>query len=66
MLFKALGKIEAEHANIWKKILKIDKVLQGNEQCHAKNKENLEESALNSGEEIGAANIEPILEAEDH
>jgi len=44
LLFKALGKVEAEHATIWRKILKLDKVPQGNEQCHTKNKENLEES----------------------
>ncbi|MCX6818377.1 MAG: ferritin [Candidatus Aenigmarchaeota archaeon] len=44
LLFKALGKVEAEHANIWRKILKLDKAPQGNEQCHIKNKENLEES----------------------
>jgi len=44
LLFKALGKVEAEHANVWKKILKLDKVPQGSEQCHTSNKENLEES----------------------
>lgn len=44
LLFKALGKVEAEHASVWKKILKLDKVPQGSEQCHTRNKENLEES----------------------
>lgn len=44
LLFKALGKVEAEHASVWKKILKLDKVPQGSEQCHTSNKENLEES----------------------
>src|SRR3989338_9467099 len=44
LLFKALGKIEAEHAAIWRKILKLDKVPEGNELCHTKNKENLEDS----------------------
>jgi rubrerythrin len=44
MLFKALGKIEAEHATIWRKILKLDKVPEGSEPCHAKNRENLEDS----------------------
>jgi len=44
LLFKALGKIEAEHAAIWRKILKLSSVPKGNETCHAANKENLEES----------------------
>ncbi len=44
LLFKALGKIEAEHAAIWKKILKLPAVPAGNETCHVSNKENLEES----------------------
>ncbi len=44
LLFKALGKVEAEHASVWKKILKLDKVPQRSEQCHTSNKENLEES----------------------
>lgn len=44
LLFKALGKIEAEHAVIWKKILKISAVPNGSEHCHVKNRENLEDS----------------------
>jgi rubrerythrin len=44
LLFKALGKIEAEHANVWRKILKLDAAPKGEEPCHSKNKENLEES----------------------
>ncbi len=44
LLFKALGKLEAEHASIWKKILKLDKIPEGNEMCHEANKENLEDS----------------------
>ncbi|MDI6655007.1 MAG: ferritin family protein [Candidatus Hydrothermarchaeota archaeon] len=44
LLFKALGKVEAEHASVWKKILKLDSVSQGKESCHISNKENLEES----------------------
>jgi rubrerythrin/rubredoxin len=44
LLFKALGKVEAEHAAIWRKMLKLDNTPQGNEQCHIKNKENLKES----------------------
>jgi rubrerythrin len=44
LLFKALRKVEAEHASVWKKILKIDKVPEGSEECHVSNKENLQES----------------------
>lgn len=44
LLFKALGKIEAEHAAIWRKILKLSKVPTGNETCHGTNAENLKES----------------------
>ena len=44
LLFKALGKIEAEHAAIWRKILKLSKVPTGNEECHRVNADNLEES----------------------
>lgn len=44
LLFKALGKIEAEHAAIWKKILKLSSTPKVNETCHAGNRKNLEES----------------------
>jgi rubrerythrin len=44
LLFKALGKVEKEHASIWKKILKLDKIPEGSENCHSGNKENLNES----------------------
>ncbi len=44
LLFKALGKVEAEHASVWKKILKLDKIPEGNDECHTSNKENLEDS----------------------
>ena len=44
LLFKALGKVEAEHASIWKKILKMDNIAKGNDPCHVSNKENLEDS----------------------
>ncbi len=44
LLFKALGKVESEHASIWRKILKLDKVPEGHDPCHTNNKENLEES----------------------
>jgi rubrerythrin len=53
LLFKALGKIEGEHASIWKKILKLDKAPQGNDQCHSKNKENLEDSHARETRAIG-------------
>lgn len=44
LLFKALGKVEAEHASVWRKILKLDKIPEGNEECHTSNRENLEDS----------------------
>ena len=44
LLFKALGKIEAEHAAIWRKILKLKAVPPGSETCHGENVENLKES----------------------
>jgi rubrerythrin len=44
LLFKALGKVEAEHASIWKKILKLPAVPPCTESCHTANVQNLEES----------------------
>lgn len=44
LLFKALGKVEAEHASVWKKILKMDSIPKGDDPCHTNNKENLEDS----------------------
>ncbi len=44
LLFKALGKIEAEHAAIWRKILKLAAAPAGSETCHMENVENLKES----------------------
>ena len=44
LLFKALGKIEAEHAVIWRKILRLSKAPAVSETCHAENVENLNES----------------------
>jgi len=44
LLFKALGKIEAEHAAIWRKILKLDKIPEGSEECFEINRDNLNES----------------------
>jgi rubrerythrin len=44
-LFKALGKVEAEHASIWEKILKLPKgALKLSETCSTSNRENLQES----------------------
>lgn len=44
-LFKALGKVEAEHASIWKKVLKLDKVdILTSEVCAAESLNNLQES----------------------
>jgi len=42
--FKALGKIEAEHAAIWRKILKLGVIASGADTCHTENVENLKES----------------------
>lgn len=44
LLFKALGKVEAEHASVWRKILKLGSVPEGNDTCHTGNRENLGES----------------------
>jgi rubrerythrin len=44
-LFKALGRVEAEHASIWRKILKMPKSeLPKSDNCFPQNKENLNES----------------------
>ncbi len=44
LLFKALGKVEAEHASVWRKILKLDEVPKADDQCHTSNSENLRDS----------------------
>jgi rubrerythrin len=45
LLFKALGKVEAEHASVWKKILTLQSTEKaGDVGCHTSNRENLEES----------------------
>jgi len=44
LLFKALGKVESEHASIWKKILKLDAIEKGSDECHIGNEDNLKES----------------------
>lgn len=44
-LFKALGKVEAEHASIWKKILKLPKItIPKSEECTTEYEANLKES----------------------
>jgi len=44
LLFKALAKVEAEHATIWKKILKLDKAPGASDGCDTENVKNLQES----------------------
>ena len=43
-LFKALGKVEAEHASIWRKVLRLSASPSGNDACHSANVKNLNES----------------------
>ena len=43
-LFKALGKVEAEHASVWKKILKLDKIEEGTDPCSEDYQEDLKDS----------------------
>jgi rubrerythrin len=44
-LFKALGKVEAEHAAVWKKILKMDRIeIPEYDKCSADAMDNLKES----------------------
>lgn len=44
-LFKVLGKVEAEHASIWKKILKMESVeIPDYDKCSESEQENLKES----------------------
>ena len=44
LLFKALGKIEAEHAAIWRKVLRLPKVPAGRDTCYTESVKNLNES----------------------
>jgi rubrerythrin len=44
LLFKALGKVEAEHASVWKKILKLESIPEGKEDCYEENLDNLKDS----------------------
>jgi len=53
LLFKNLGKVEAEHASVWKKILKLKEIPKGNDLCHKSNKENLEDSHAREERAIG-------------
>jgi rubrerythrin len=53
LLFKALGKVEAEHASIWRKILKLPAIPQKKEECMNANKENLQESNRREMRAIG-------------
>lgn len=41
LLFKALGKVEAEHASVWKKILGLKETEKKKENCYTDNQENL-------------------------
>jgi rubrerythrin len=43
-LFKALGKVEAEHASVWKKILKLDSIPEGDDPCSDDYQEDLKDS----------------------
>ena len=73
LLFKALGKVETEHASVWKKILKLDSVPKGDDSCHISNKENLEDSHARetraiefykkAAEESGNERVKQIFEA---
>lgn len=53
LLFKALGKVEAEHASIWRRILKLSAVPSKSEECKTANRENLEESKRRETKAIG-------------
>ncbi|MBN2330595.1 MAG: ferritin [Candidatus Aenigmarchaeota archaeon] len=53
LLFKALGKVEAEHASVWRKILKLDKAPAANDTCHVPNRENLQDSHARETRAIG-------------
>jgi rubrerythrin len=44
LLFKALAKVENEHAAIWKKILKLGEIPKSDDICHDANRDNLQES----------------------
>ncbi len=52
-LFKALGKVEAEHASIWKKVLKLDSIPEADDKCSVDYKEDLEDSHKRETRAIG-------------
>lgn len=52
-LFKALGKVEAEHASVWRKILKLpNEKIEPAGECSASNQENLKDSHAREGRAI--------------
>ncbi len=53
LLFKALSKVENEHASIWKKILKLKETPKSNEACSTANRDNLNESHERETKTIG-------------
>ncbi|MBA3066663.1 ferritin [bacterium] len=53
LLFKALGKVEAEHASIWKKILKLNSIPEGKDTCRESKSDNLKESRERETRAIG-------------
>lgn len=64
LLFKALGKIEAEHAAIWRKVLRLAKAPAGNESCHGESVKNLNES--HERESRAIAFYQKAAEESDH
>lgn len=53
LLFKALAKVEAEHAGIWKKLLRLKSLPEKKEACHTSNPDNLKESHERETHAIG-------------
>lgn len=53
LLFKALAKVEAEHASIWKKVLKLKALPERTEACHVADRDNLEDSHKREERAIG-------------
>ncbi len=52
-LFKVLGKVEAEHASVWRKILKLPKeAIPKSDECSTANQDNLKESHEREGRAI--------------
>lgn len=80
-LFKALGKVEAEHASVWKKILKLEEIPKGTDGCSEDYVDDLKDSNARetkaiefykkAAEEAGDSRVKQIFEAfveveEDH